>query len=158
MKHLPIYILFVVCATLIAVNRLTPFYISDYRLHFVVLFIAASTFVIIIGHLFHKLKTTKSMILVVLIVGCLCFLRGYFSWGGDWKTQTVLYRSIEDSDKTIDIQLRGDRFAFGYRKRVVEIQKLVPGMLWTTDIDTLTLSTQEWRRVNEQVNSISNFK
>ena len=157
MKYLIIYILFVLSATLIVVNRVTSFYISDYRLHFALLFIAASTFAITIGHLFKKLQTGKSILLTFIIVGALCFLKAFFTWGGDWKTETVVYRSLDNSHKTIDIQLRGDRFAFGYKKRLVEIYQLAPGMLWTTDIDTMALDPEKWQRVHEPARNMQTF-
>lgn len=154
MKHISIYILFVLCATIIVLNRFTALYISDYRLHFALLFIAASTFVIIIGHLFKRLRSTKSIVLTFIIVGTLCFVRAFFTWGGDWKTETVIYRNNDDAKRTIDMQLRGDHFAFGYKQRIVEICKLAPGIVWTTDVDTLQLDQLQWHRVDEQVNSL----
>jgi len=157
MKNIIIYVLFVITATLIVVNRFTGFYISDYRLHFVLLFIAASTFVIVIGHLFKKLKTAKSILLTFIIVGALCFLKAFFTWGGDWKTETILYRNVDSAHETIDMQLRGDRFAFGYKKRYVKIYRLMPGMMWTSHVDTLNLDRQKWFRVDEQVNSRPKF-
>ena len=154
MKNIVIYILFLLAASIILVNRFTAFYISDYRLHFVVLFIAAATLVVIIGHLFKKLKTSKSILVAFVIVGALCFFKAYFTWGGDWKTQTVLYRNINDTGNTIELQLRGDRFAFGYKKRLVEIYRLSPGMVWVADADTLALDSQKWNRVGEKLNSL----
>lgn len=147
MKHLPIYVLFAITALLVLLNRFTPFYINDYRVHFMMLFIAAATFVIIIGHLFGKLKSAKAIALVFLVVGIGCFLKAYLSWGGDWKTETILYHNLEDTNKTIDYQIRGDRFSFGFKKRVVEVRKLAPGFEWNTDIDTLTMDQSKWKKV-----------
>ncbi len=151
MKHIAIYILFALSAALILLNRFTDLYLSDYRLHYLMLFIASATFVIIVGHIFNKLKTVKSILTVFVVMGVLCFLKGFFTWGGDWKTETVVYRNLKNDNKTIDIQLRGDRFAFGYKKRIVEIYKLAPGILWTSDVDTLTLDPLEWKRMDQGV-------
>jgi len=154
MKHLPIYVLFAITAVLVVLNRYTPLYISDYRIHFLVLFLAAATFVVIMGHRFDKLKTTKSIAVVFVVVGIACFLKAYLSWGGDWKTQTILYENVANSNKTINYQMRGDRFAFGYKKRVVEINKIVPAIEWTTDIDTLLMDKTQWKKVDKQINEL----
>ena len=154
MKHLPLYVLFAITALLVLLNRYSPLYISDYRIHFLVLFLAAATFVIIMGHRFDKLRTTKSIAIVFVIVGIACFLKAYLSWGGDWKTQTILYENVANSNKTINYQMRGDRFAFGYKKRVVEIKKIVPSIQWTTDIDTLLMNKTQWKKVDKQINEL----
>ena len=154
MIHLRLYVLFAITALLVILNRYTPLYISDYRIHFLVLFLAAATFVIIMGHRFDKLRTTKSIAIVFVVVGIACFLIGYLSWGGDWKTQTILYENVANSNKTINYQMRGDRFAFGYKKRVVEIKKIVPTIQWTTDIDTLLMDKTQWKKVDKQINEL----
>jgi len=154
MKHLPIYVLFAITALLVLLNRYTPLYISDYRIHFLVLFLAAATFIVIMGHRFDKLKTTKSIAIVFVVVGIACFLKAYLSWGGDWKTQTILYENVANSSTTINYQMRGDRFAFGYKKRVVEIREIVPTIEWTTDIDTLLMDKTQWKKVNKEINEL----
>lgn len=153
-SHLAIYIIFVITATIVLLNRYTDFHINDYRVHFSFDFFAASSLVIIIGHLFKKLQTTKSIFFTFLIVGVLIFLKAFFTWGGDWKTQTVLYKYIQDTDKTINYQLRADRFSFGYKKRVVQIYDLAPFMEWTTDIDTLYIDKSKWEKLDLQLNEM----
>ena len=153
-SHLSVYILFLLSAFTILLNRYTSFYLSDYRLHFFFLFVAAASFVIIAGHLFKKLRTTRAMLLTFLVVGILCFAKGFLTWGGDWKTQTVLYQNLENSAKTVDFQMRADRFSFGYKKRVVIINHVVPGMQWVTDIDTSAINTTVWKKVNIYVNEM----
>lgn len=154
MKHIIIYILFVVSATLLLVNRYTDLYINNYAAHFVVLFIAAASFVVIIGHFFGKLKSDKSIVITFLIVGIVCFTKGFLTWGGDWKTQTIIYQDKENSNKSIDFEMRGDRFAFGYKKRVVQVYRLAPFMLWVTDVDTARIDPAKWNKVNLKVNEL----
>ncbi|MDX6182041.1 hypothetical protein SGQ44_14155 [Flavobacterium sp. Fl-77] len=107
-----------------------------------------------IGQFLKKLQTNWSIILVFIIIGILCGLKAFFTWGGDWKTQTVLYRNIDNKNKTINFQLRADRFAFGYKKRIVGIYHLAPFMEWTTDVDTLYLDQSKWEKVNLQLNKM----
>jgi len=154
MKHIGIYILFAVSAILILVNRYSELYINDYRIHFLFLFTAAATFVIIVGHLFGKLRTNKSILITFIIVGVCCFLKAYFTWGGDWKTQTILYQNISNTNKTINYQLRAMRFQFGYKKRVVQINHLAPFLEWNTDVDTLNVDKTQWKKVDIEVDEM----
>ncbi|MEO5775668.1 MAG: hypothetical protein ABIQ27_02115 [Flavobacterium sp.] len=156
MKHLnlSIYIIFVFTVIIILLNRFTPFYIADYRVHFFFLFFAASSFMIIIGHLFKKLRSNQSIIFTFIIVGTLCLLKAFFTWEGDWKTQTLLFRNINDNNKTINFQLSAKRFSFGYKKRIVEIYHLAPFVEWTTDVDTLYIDKSKWEKLDLQLNEI----
>jgi hypothetical protein len=154
MKTLPIYLLFLITAILILMNRYTPFYINNSLLHFILLLIASSTFIFIAGLAFGKLKSTKSRLFTTLIVAVLCFIKSFLTWGGDWKTQTILYRNISNANKTIEFQMRADRFSFGYKKRVINRSKLFPGFDWTTDIDTAKINHKQWKRQNLYVNKM----
>ncbi|WP_300568950.1 hypothetical protein [Flavobacterium sp.] len=152
--HLTLYVLFVVTAAIVLLNRYTDFYINDYRVHFFFLFCAVSSFIVIVGHLFKKLSSNQSIIFVFIIVGVLCFLKAFFTWENDWKTQTVLYKNLEDKNKTVNFQMRGRRFSFGYKERVVCVDKLAPFMDWTTDIDTLHIDKSKWERIDLQLNEL----
>jgi len=154
MKHIIIYILFAVSATLILLNRYTPLYINSSILHYCLLFIAAATFIITLGHLFGKLKTSRSILITFLIVAVVCFLKAFLTWGGDWKTQTILYTSTENDNRVIEYQMQGNRFAFGYRKRIINRLKIAPLIDWTTDIDTVGLKSTQWKRVGKNVNEL----
>lgn len=152
--HLSLYLIFVVTATIVLLNRYTDFYLTDYRVHFFFLFFATSSFVVILGHVFRKLRTTKSILITFILVGIACFLKAFFTWGGDWKTQTVLYRNLDNSDKTINTQLRADKFAFGYKNRVITLYKLAPFMAWTSDIDTTQIDKSKWEKVDLYLNEM----
>lgn len=152
--HISLYLLFIISALIILLNRYTDLYLTDYRVHFFFLFFAASSFVVIIGHLFNKLKTNKSIISTFIAVGAICFLKAFFTWGGDWKTQNRLYQNIEHKEKSIDIQLRADKFAFGYKQRVIAIYQVAPFIQWTTDIDTNKIDSSKWKRVDLFLNEM----
>ena len=154
MKNITIYILFFITTMLLLINRYTPLYINNSLLHFIILFISAVTFTFIIGVIFEKLKTLKSRLLIVLVVGIICFIHFFLSWGGDWKTQTILYRHQTNDHKNIEFQMRGDRFSFGYKKRVINRLKLLPGFDWTTDIDTATIDHRQWKKMNLYINEM----
>lgn len=154
MKTTILYVLFFITTALTLVNRYTSFYINNSILHFIILFISALTFVFIIGQLVGKLKRSRSQLLAFIIVGVLCFIKSFLTWGGDWKTQTILYTNLTNDNKTIEFQMRGDRFSFGYKKRVVNRLKLFPGFDWTTDIDTATIDHKHWKKMNLYVNEM----
>ena len=155
MKHILIYILFILSAVLVVLNRYTSLYINSSILHFIVLFTAASSFVIIIGHLFGKLRTIKSIVITFLIIGGITLGKAFFTWEGDWKTQTVIYKNIENGNQTIEFQLKASRFAFGYRERIIERLKIVPLIDWTTAVDTTALNKSKWKRVNIRINELN---
>lgn len=153
-SNLLLYLIFAITATIVLLNRYTNFHINDFRVHFLFDFIAAASFTIIVGHLFKKLQSNWSMILTVGIVGVLFFLKAFFTWGGDWKTQTLLYRNIADKNKTINYQMRGDKFSFGFKKRVIAIYSLVPFIEWTTDVDTLYMDKSKWEKLDLKLNEM----
>jgi hypothetical protein len=136
------------------VNRYTAFYINNSKLHFIIFFIAACTFVFIIGQLTGKLKSYKSQLMTFILVGILCFIQSFLTWGGDWKTQTILYQNLINKNKTIEFQMRGDRFSFGYKKRVINRLKLFPGFDWNTEIDTTAINHRQWKKMDLYVNEM----
>ncbi len=152
--HLSLYLIFAVSATIILLNRYTSLHLSDYRVHFFFLFFGASSFVIIVGHFFQKLRTNTSILITFLLVGIICFLKAYLTWSGDWKTQTVLYQNSTDKSKTINAQMRSNRFQFGYNNRIIEIKDLAPFIQWTTDIDTSAIDPAKWEKVNIDLNEL----
>jgi hypothetical protein len=154
MKQFTLYATFALAAEVVLLNRYTPFHINNSIVHFIFLFVAATAFVIIIGRLFKKLETKYSIIITVAVVGILCFTKAFLTWGGDWQTQTILYRNIKSPNQTINFQMRGDRFAFGYKKRIVDIQFLAPFMEWTSDVDTLYIDKSKWKKVNLELNEL----
>lgn len=154
MKNYFLLGIFLVTVTLLLVNRYTPLYINNDAVHFILLVGAAYSLVMLIGQLFGKLNTRTSTLLVFAAVLAACFLKAFLTWGGEWKTQTVLYRNRENSRMAIEYQMRGDRFSFGYKKRVVGRLPIIPSLDWITDVDTLDLDTLQWRRANERVNQL----
>ena len=154
MKTTIVFLLFIITTTLTLVNRYTAFYINNSTLHFAIFFIAALTFVFIIAQFIGKLKSSRSQLTTFVIVGILCFIRSFLTWGGDWKTQTILYQNLSNKNKTIEFQMRGDRFSFGYKKRVINRLKLFPGFDWNSDIDTTTINRTQWKKINVYVNEM----
>ncbi|HMK06007.1 MAG TPA: hypothetical protein VK476_00670 [Flavobacterium sp.] len=152
--NLSIYIIFAVTATVVLLNRYTDFHINNRLVHFFFDFFAASSFIVIIGHIFKKLQTNWSILFTFMIVGVLCFVKAFLTWGGDWKTQVILYSYMENPNITINFQMRADQFSFGYKRRVICIYRLAPFMEWTTDIDTLHIDKSKWEKLDMKVNEM----
>jgi len=155
MKPYFVFTVFIVSTTILLLNRYTPLYINNTIVHFIFLLLAATSFTIVIGSvLFKSIKTWHAKFLILLLVTFICLLKAFTTWSGDWMTQTILYRNRQNDRKTIEFQMRGDRFSFGYKKRIVGRMKIIPWIDWTTDIDTTAIDTLQWKRVNEQINEL----
>ena len=89
--HLSIYLLFVFTATIVLLNRYTAFHINDYRLHFFFDFFAASSLIIIVGHIFKKLRSNPIHIDYFFNCGYLVFSESLFYVG----------RRLENTDNII---------------------------------------------------------
>lgn len=76
-----------------------------------------------------------------------------YSWGGDWKTRTVLYQHNESSLRTIDFQFQ-DVGARGYNRRVVERVHILPLLYWVCPSPQQGLDTTKWRKVDKDLNEI----
>lgn len=149
-----LYIIFIISTAVIILNRYTALYINDYRVHFFFLFFTVSSLVLIVGQFLKKLNNTISIVLTFIITGILCAMTAFLTWGGDWKTQTILYQNIKNKKQTVNFQLRADRFAFGYKKRIVAVEHLAPFMDWTTDIDTIDLDRSKWKKTDIELNEM----
>ncbi|UWY27024.1 hypothetical protein N4T20_14975 [Flavobacterium sp. TR2] len=154
MKKAIIYIIFLSTSALILLNRYTELYINNSIVHFIIFYASALSLVFIIGRFLGKLKTSISIFSTVFIVGVLCFINAFLTWSGDWKTQNILYQNINAPRKTIEFQMRGDRFSFGYKKRIVNRTRLFPAFDWITDIDTAAINTKEWKKNEIYVNEM----
>ena len=67
-----------------------------------------------------------------------------------YKTQTILFRSIEDPDVTIEFQMK-DVGGRGYLKRTVQVET---GFFWDsiTAVDLEAIDRGKWRQVDEDIN------
>ena len=75
------------------------------------------------------------------------------SWGGDWKTQTIIYQNRNSAGRTIEFQMQ-DIGALGYYKRTVDKIKLLPFVYWIKKIDEAKIDTLKWREVDIYINEL----
>jgi hypothetical protein len=160
-KHLPWemgflewLIIFMISTSIIIIERFTPVYINNFYVRLIFYIISASLLGFWIGWILFGFKAVRKRKIIFFVVAFLCVSKAYLTWGGDWKTQTILYSHNHNNCKTIEFQMRGDWFAFGYKKRIVERKKIIPFFDYITDIDTTKLDRKVWMRVDQKVNQL----
>ena len=154
------FIVFIISTGIIAIERFTPVYITNFYVRLGLYIISASLVFFWIGWILFGFKAVQKRLLIFLIVLIIIIVKAYLTWGGDWKTQTILYTNNKYDCKTIEFQMRGDRFAFGYKKRIVERKKIVPFLDYITETDTTRLNKSTWERADKRINQLKlrNFK
>lgn len=104
----------------------------------------------------------RFLVVVVLVVGLVSVFFGIgksinstttlrlFELVTPYKTQTILYRHVDNPDVVIELQMK-DIGARGYLRRTVRV---APGLLWDSveEVDLQSIDSNEWRRVDEYVN------
>ena len=153
-RKIILFLVFAAATAIILLNRLTSLYINSTAVHFIFFFLSLGSIVIILGEYLFDLKKAGSIAVTLILVVIACFLKAFFTWGGDWKTQTILFKAQDAPSHTIELQMRGDRFAFGYKNQIVERQPIVPYFDWVEKVDTSKVSTARWKRVDESVNEM----
>jgi len=148
------FIVFLISTGVIAVERFTPVYINNSYVRLFFYIVSASLFSFWAGWILFGFKAVKKRKLIFFTVAGLCVLKAYLTWGGDWKTQTILYANKDSGRSTIEFQMRGDWYAFGYKKRIVERKKIIPFFDYITDVDTVTIDKAVWKRVDKKVNQL----
>jgi hypothetical protein len=148
------FIIFTLSTGVIVMERFTPVYINSFYIRLGLYIISASLLSFWIGWILFGYKAVQKRRAIFVIVIVISLLKAYLTWGGDWKTQTILYTNPNDDCKTIEFQMRGDWFAFGYKKRIVERKKIIPFLDYISDTDTLKLDKEIWKRVDKTVNEL----
>jgi hypothetical protein len=148
------FIIFAVSTSAIAIERFTPVYLNNSYVRLIFYIISASLLSFWIGWILFGFRAVRKRKLIFFIVAGVCVLKAYLTWGGDWKTQTILYSNKDHDCKTIEFQMRGDWYAFGYKKRIVERKKIIPFFDYVTDVDTTKLDKTVWKRIDRKVNKL----
>lgn len=153
-KTMALLIIFLISSLLLFLDANTDLYINNTIVHFIIFFLAVAVFFIVIAAYFLNLKGSKTMLVILFSALCICFLTAFLTWNGDWKTQIVIYRNIENPAVTIEFQMRGDRFSFGYKKQIVQREKVLPFIDLITPTDTSRVNHVKWRRLDLVVNEM----
>ncbi len=148
------FIVFALAAGLILMERFTRLEINNFYVRLILYITSVSLFSFWIGWILFGFAAVRKRKVIFSLVLIICMLKAYLTWGGDWKTQTILYENNDNSRDNIEFQMRGDWFAFGYKNRIVEREKIIPFFDIIQDIDTLKLDNKIWKRVDRKVNKL----
>lgn len=149
------YVTFVGIFALLLAERFSPLLINNSIVRLILYVFCASFGVTQLWKLLIGWITIKTTVYIVIVVGIICGARAFFCWGADWKTQIVIYENKQDQRQTVEFQMRGARFAFGYRKRIVLREKLMPFVdYYTSPVDTAKLNPLTWQRIDLRVNEL----
>lgn len=148
------FVIFAIATSLILLERFTALEINNSYVRLLLYIISASLLCFWIGWILFGFKAVKKRLLIFFSVAALICLKAYLTWGGDWKTQTILYANKQSNSRTIEFQMRGDWYAFGYKKRIVERKKIIPFFDLTYDVDTTKLDKTIWKRIDKKVNAL----
>jgi hypothetical protein len=149
------FVIFIVSTGVIALERYTPVYINNFYVRLFFYMLSATIFVSWLGWMFFGFKAIKNRIYIFVGVLVIVLSKALLTWGGDWKTQIVLYKNDVDPARTIEFQMRADPFNFGYRKRIVERLSTVPFFDYVEKVDTTVLNKSVWHRVDLRVNKLN---
>ena len=136
-------------------DRFTPVYINNSIIRCILYLIVSSLSITLVTQWLFAAKARRYRWAAILLAGILITVKAYFTWGADWKTQTIIYESRNNRSQAIEFQMRGDRFAFGYKKRVVKREKLMPFVDYITDVDTIALNGSDWHRIDKNINQLN---
>jgi hypothetical protein len=145
---------FILTAGLVLLDRLTTLEINRYYIFFIILFIAIGSLLLMVcQYLFGELSN-KFIAFLMAIVFAACFGMAVLSWRSDWKTQTIIYRSLTNPKETIEYRMRGSNPGYVFDKQVVRKRRLFPFFDDITAVDTSKVDLSKWAKVDERVNEM----
>jgi len=152
-KKMLLFGLFGVSTILILLEHFINLEINNSKVLLFIMFVSASSFIVILGRIILKQEHRKFILLTSLVVGLLCAAVGFFTQNDNWKTQVILYQNLHLATRTVEFQMQ-DLGAFGYRKRTVERIKIIPFFDWIKEVRTSQLDKLTWKRLNQDVNEL----
>jgi hypothetical protein len=159
MKHKPtvniLIILWVLISGLLMMSWFTPLAFTHPVIAKVLATILLVCLPFILGLLviFKRARLMKLTLIFLPIFLIIVLFADRYKWSGPFKTQTILYQQVSNPDTRIAFQM-ASLGAFGYKRRVVKIISLAPFIQWVTPVDTNSIDTAAWIRVNEHVNEL----
>jgi hypothetical protein len=152
-------VVFLIASLLLLVDILTPLDVDSLEASSWLVVIAALTGITLFGRFFHRWSTTTTTVTFVLMAALFAVARHFLVWGGDWKTQTIMYQNNHAANRVIEYQMQNPGPG-GYNQRTVDKRRLLPGISWLKELNTnpVTLSnsldTAEWHEVNIEKNEL----
>ncbi|AWA30916.1 hypothetical protein HYN48_12990 [Flavobacterium magnum] len=146
-----VFLLFMAVALL---DKFSSVYINTMYVKLIVWLVPLTLLSFWLGWILFGYRSVRLRPVIFLGVLLLCWGNAFLRWGADWKTQNILYESLSNPKLAIEYQMRGDRFSFGYKERIVKREKIMPFVDYINDIDTSALQHSAWRRVDRVVNEL----
>lgn len=147
-------------AALWAASAFTPLAINSLQLTCWLLIASAVLGTAGLGRAYSRWSTRKTVITSTILTIFLFTAKFFLVWGGDWKTQTILYQSRHSANRVIVFQMQ-DVGALGYNKRTVDKTELIPGVSWFNkvyatplDIPQNSMDSLDWRKVDIDQNEL----
>ena len=145
--------LFLALTVLLLVTTITPLTIRSLNLSAWLWVVTAVAGTLHLGSSIFKWKPAATAAAFILLAVGFSFLKTIFVWGGDWKTQDILYQHRHSPSRTIEFQMQNPGPG-SYNRRTVEKRQLLPGLDWLREIGSEKIDTTEWKRVDIEVNEI----
>jgi len=100
----------------------------------------------------EKLKSElKTNLFLILCLFLLCTVIYSFQWGSGWKTQTILFHHLAETNRSIEFQI-ADQGIFGYSERIVEVKRYFLFIEYIKEISEEDIDTTEWKKVDIFIN------
>jgi hypothetical protein len=144
-------------AALWAASAFTPLAINSLHLTCWLFIVSAVLGTAGLGRAYATWSTRKTVVTSTILTIFLFAVKFLLVWGGDWKTQTILYQSRHSANRVIVFQLQ-DVGALGYNKRTVDKTELIPGVSWFNKVYATPLAipqdSMDWRKVDIDQNEL----
>ncbi|MDQ8012727.1 MAG: hypothetical protein REI96_09790 [Flavobacterium nitrogenifigens] len=152
MNKIIIYSAFIISTSILLLDKYSEIDINNPKLYYSLLIISTSFFISILNIFsnkkYQKIKTIVTIINIIVIFAL------YHTFSNFWKTQTIEYQNIENTNKTIDFEMK-DIGALGYNRRLIEKTKILPGIDLVKEIDTNKIDLKKWKKVVIDVNELN---
>lgn len=147
-------------ATLWAASAFTPLAINSLQLTCWLLIVSVVLGAAGLSRAYARWSNIKTVVTSTILTTFLFVVKFFLVWGGDWKTQTILYQSRHSSNRVLVFQMQ-DVGALGYNKRTVDKTELIPGVSWFNkvyatplDIPQNNRDSLDWRKVDIDQNEL----
>lgn len=124
----------------------------EFKSRFLLSFFIFLFFTSVILLLGEKLKSElKTNLFLVFCLFLICAVINSIQFGSGWKTQTILYHHLTETNRSIEFQI-ADQGIFGYSERTVEVKRYFLFIEYIKEISEEELDLSEWEKVDIFVN------
>lgn len=151
---------FLIPGILLLAEALTPLSVASLQVNAWLTVVLAVCGVNYFGRTFHRWKNTTTLVTFVSLAAVFSLLRYGLVWGGDWKTQTIIYQNRHSANRVIEYQMQNPGPG-SYNQRTVDKIRLLPGINWLREFNTNSdavlksaIDTTKWKKVDIEKNEL----